>query len=532
MTVKVKSNLFLMYDKNTYSFFCVNFIFKILLSCKKFPIRWIIAIYFLVRFPKLTLLPIFNDESIYLDWAWRMTHTPGLLYYSLYDAKQPLVMWLYGIFSSILPDPLFAGRFVSLLLGLLTTIGIYFVGKDFFSKKTALIAAVAYIIIPIFVHFDRQALLESAVTASGVWGLFFVNKTIKNEKFTKDAILAGLILGLGFFSKSSALLFLFPTVLLYILEFYKHKNSKFLKSLLMLSITFTLTILLLIINPQFWQTFSTNSRYVFTLAEISKLPIYSWFFNIYALLQILFFFVTPFVFVISIIQILKLIRYKTTLLIWLGIPLLITIFTLKTPSQRYLVSFLPFLTILFASFFENFKSKRKIHLPILTVSLITPFIISSILIYNPLTYFQSANKISSFSEYLTVSGQSSGYGINKTIKYLEKENAKNKIIVTYAENTGNPESALSIYLSKQNIMNGYFEMKYLEGIAKDAECIQLQSGQDIYFISRFQQLAGFENYVEKIKTIRKPIGNDTIGIYKFIKGCKNPIIVDTVFNGI
>src|SRR6266404_5132968 len=81
--------------------------------------------YFLLNTINLGLLPIFNDESIYLDWGWLSIHVPGNAYISLTDAKQPLLIWIFGIFATIFPDPLFAGRFVSVIIGSLTLAGIY-----------------------------------------------------------------------------------------------------------------------------------------------------------------------------------------------------------------------------------------------------------------------------------------------------------------------------------------------------------------------------------------------------------------------
>ena len=78
---------------------------KILYTSKHFIIKHkfillVSCLYFLIRLINLTLLPIFNDESIYLHWAWHETRT-GDLYYSLYDAKQPFLMWFFGIFENI-----------------------------------------------------------------------------------------------------------------------------------------------------------------------------------------------------------------------------------------------------------------------------------------------------------------------------------------------------------------------------------------------------------------------------------------------
>ena len=100
--------------------------------------------YFVIRIINLTKLPIFNDESIYLDWGYREIHNPGFLYYSLYDAKQPLLMWIFGIFESIFYSPLFMGRLVSVLAGLLTLIGIYKVAKSLGDEKLAVLSSVLY----------------------------------------------------------------------------------------------------------------------------------------------------------------------------------------------------------------------------------------------------------------------------------------------------------------------------------------------------------------------------------------------------
>src|SRR5437868_2142427 len=91
----------------------------------KYTFLILLLIYVVVRLTRLTALPIFNDEAIYLDWAWRELHTPGLLFYSLYDAKQPLLMWLFGLAEILIKDQLFAGRIVSVLTGALTLWGIW-----------------------------------------------------------------------------------------------------------------------------------------------------------------------------------------------------------------------------------------------------------------------------------------------------------------------------------------------------------------------------------------------------------------------
>ncbi len=511
----------------------MDFIKKIFLFFKKNPVLFLGIVYFLLRLPKLTLIPIFNDESIYLDWAWRETHVPGFLYYSLYDAKQPLVMWLFGFFSNFFSDPLYAGRFVNLCLGFTSTIGLYFVGKEYFDKRIGLIAALLYTAIPIFVLFDRQALLESAITACCIWSFFFLTRSLQKERSIKSELLTGVILGLGYFSKSTAILFFVTAIFCIFYLAYKKRKPLYLKRTTTIGGAFLLVILLLIINPVFWKTLPSNSRYVLGIGEVLHFPVRLWLQNMWAFLHISFLFLTPPVFILSFGATFEFIKNRKNILLltWVFAPLVIAMFTLKAPSQRYIVGLLPLFTLLASHvllrLFEKFKAVG------ITVTIITFFFSlqsSYFLMHHPISYFSFFNKITPYSEYGFIDGQVSGYGIAETVDYLVKENDKKPMVLTFAENTGNPESAMSVYAAKRNIMNGYFELKYLVGLPPETECIEMENGYDIYFISRNRQLAGFERFVKEIKTIKKPLSKESIGIYKFISGCKKVMRVNPVFH--
>ena len=87
----------------------------------------IVILYFFLRLPNLTLQPIFADEAIYIRWAQVMKSEPTLRFLPLTDGKAPLFMWImmpmFKIFDSDLigvDDPLFAGRFLSVLSGFST----------------------------------------------------------------------------------------------------------------------------------------------------------------------------------------------------------------------------------------------------------------------------------------------------------------------------------------------------------------------------------------------------------------------------
>ncbi len=90
----------------------------------------ILALGFTLRAYKLlSMFPILVDESIYLRWAEIIDHQ-GQWFISLLDGKQPLTYWILALLRKISDaDPLLQGRLLSVFAGLLSTIGIFGIGR-------------------------------------------------------------------------------------------------------------------------------------------------------------------------------------------------------------------------------------------------------------------------------------------------------------------------------------------------------------------------------------------------------------------
>jgi 4-amino-4-deoxy-L-arabinose transferase-like glycosyltransferase len=479
--------------------------------------------YFILRIINLTRLPIFNDEAIYLDWGYREIHVPGFLYYSLYDAKQPLLMWIFGIFANIFGNPLFGGRLVSVIAGFFTFLGIYKLSKYLFSRQVGLISIFVYSVTPIFSFFDRQALMESSIAAVGVWSCYFFLKNLNSNK-KNTSIIIGIILGLGFFIKSTTLIFLFSYLSLSILLIIFSKNKlKKTENIVYFLISFSLTIILLLLNPLFWKTFQTNSRYSLTITEVLAFPLGEWISNLFANLTISFFYITPFVFLISIAGVVKIFLEKkftkNLFLFFFIIPLVINTILTRVPSDRYLVSFLPFLVIIFSYLSFEVINKNKIYLVLFIFIILIPFSLTIFQIANPAKYILSMSNITSFNDLLYIKGQNSGYGINETISYLDNLSLNQKIIIGTGENTGNPESSIFVFFnSNKNTIVTYFDGRLIGQDLNNYDCII--SDLPIYFVARDEQLVGLDKLLQKEKTISKPFDKSTIGIYKLIAPCK------------
>ena len=167
----------------------------------------IILLAFFLRSYSLTRLPIFADEAIYVRWAQIMRAEPSLRFVPLSDGKQPLYMWMVIPFFKVIKDPLLAGRFLSVIMGMGTLVGVFLLTYLLFkNKKAAAVAGLVYAISPFSVFFDRMALVDSMLTFFGVWTLVLGILTAKTKRLD-CAMLTGFALGGGLLTKSPAIFF-------------------------------------------------------------------------------------------------------------------------------------------------------------------------------------------------------------------------------------------------------------------------------------------------------------------------------------
>lgn len=167
------------------------------------------ALYFVTRLTNLTKLPIFTDEAIYIRWSQIGTRDANWRFISLVDGKQPLFTWIMMVFLRIIPDPLVAGRLVSVAAGFFTTIGIWLTAHELFkSKNIGFIASLLYILIPFGLFYDRMALYDSWVASFSIWNLYLAILLVRRSRLDV-AVILGLTLGMGMLNKTSGFLSLY-----------------------------------------------------------------------------------------------------------------------------------------------------------------------------------------------------------------------------------------------------------------------------------------------------------------------------------
>lgn len=488
---------------------------------RKHPVFTLSFIYFLFRIPYLTILPIFNDEAIYLDWGWRMTHEPGYLYYSLYDGKQPFLMWFFGIFQTILADPLFAGRLVSIFSGWLCLYGIYKISETYFSRRVTILSLLLYIVIPIYSFYDRQALMESAIGAVGVWTAWYLIRLV-DKQYLKDAVKLGIVLGVGIFIKFSAIIFLIAVFLLGIYFYFKKKFPLTFFSII--SGAFLLSVLLLLIQPQFWKSLSMNSRYGNTFSELVQVPALLWIQNIISNIEILFIHLTPIVCIAAFLGILFLLKYGTfprrLLAVWICINLILQILLIKETVPRYIVSYLPLFTITTGFFLTTIKLSHFLKYALYLLVFLLPLLFTIVQITNPPLYFSMMSKVTRFSDISYISGAVSGYGIDELVqKIIKLQRAENRpIIIGIAANAGIPESALVTYFQKNKLIHVvYFEESIFNDLSSEYDCLNVE--EKVFFISRGTQTPGIDTFLIYIETMTNSYNQNTFGIWKLNETC-------------
>jgi len=235
----------------------------------------IVLVFLLVRLFHLTILPVFADEAIYIRWSQIMRAEPTLRFLPLSDGKQPLFMWLMIPFLKIFSDPLFAGRFLSILAGLGSLIGLFFVSWELFKNKwVSLLSCFFYSLIPFFVFFDRLALVDSMLMMFAVW-LAFLSLWLVRTVRLDLSLISGLVLAGALITKSPAIFFalLFPSGLL----IGKNLKKKILPLLgfwsLLLALGFGIYNFLLRLGPGFQMIAIRNRDYLFTFQEILSHPL-------------------------------------------------------------------------------------------------------------------------------------------------------------------------------------------------------------------------------------------------------------------
>jgi 4-amino-4-deoxy-L-arabinose transferase-like glycosyltransferase len=183
---------------------------------------------FLLRGTATSSVPSFlsGDEGLFASASTMVLHGALTNPFAAGPHTFPtLFLYLQSIPILILGNTAQAIRILSALVGTLTVLGVYFLGRSMFGHKAGLWAAIFLAFSPIHIHFSRLGLnniWDGLWTILALGGLWHGWKTGKRTSF----ILAGLSLGLGqyFYATSRVLL---PIILIWLIAARRLDRERF-----------------------------------------------------------------------------------------------------------------------------------------------------------------------------------------------------------------------------------------------------------------------------------------------------------------
>jgi len=191
-------------------------------------IDWVVVVMllpaFAVRVLNLELLPIFYDEAVYLRLAEQTASKLDLTI--ALNAVSTLQVWFLAPIYQFSPSPLWIGRFLSVLFGVMTVPICYKIAQRLYKERwVARMAAIFYAVVPYAVFHDRLAQNDGVLTFFlAVMVYLAVALVERSPKLTREVkqppddrwlIGIGLVLtfGLAMLAKRSGILFFATPIL-------------------------------------------------------------------------------------------------------------------------------------------------------------------------------------------------------------------------------------------------------------------------------------------------------------------------------
>lgn len=160
------------------------------------------------RLTNLTNFPIFGDEALYLSLSDNILKSPQTHLNSIQYGVMPIYIWIQSLFFLINQNTinlLLLGRILNVLFDLTSGFLVFLITKKLFDQKSATLALIIYLILPInFLH-SRMVLLESTtnlfILSSIYLYLKFINEVQNNGRKLQTLTSISLLAVLSYFTK-------------------------------------------------------------------------------------------------------------------------------------------------------------------------------------------------------------------------------------------------------------------------------------------------------------------------------------------
>ena len=484
----------------------------------------LVIVTFLTRIINLLNIPIFTDEAIYIRWAQIGLADPAHRFIALTDGKQPLLTWIMYPFLKIFTDPLFAGRFVSVLSAVFAVCGIYLIARELFSRKVALFASILYIFSPFTLIYDRLALMDSLLAMFAIWSLYLHILLVRRLRLD-IALILGIIIGLAMLTKSSALFFiyLFPASLILFDLKQKEIIQRFFKWSAYVVISSVIALVMynsLRLSPWFYIIEQKNLTFIRTFSDFVSDPFVSLIPNLHGLFIWLFEYITLPVFVVVIAGLLWGIKGRDRkiiyLFVWFIVPFLaLAAFGFVIFPRFVLFMTLPLLLIAALAIDQITQWRGLIYAKSNVAKYIFallifcfPFYQSLVLIISPVhAAIPRTDRNQLFDDW------PSGYGVNEVISYINEKSKEGKVVLGTEGTFGLNPAVYEIYLgSNKNVeIHGYWPVGEVP-----PELIEKAKTYPTYLVFKEKQIIPPEWPLQEVAKYRRGLGNTYLLFYQVI----------------
>jgi hypothetical protein len=371
--------------------------------------------------------------------------------------------------------------------------------------------------------------MESAVACTGIWAFYFLLRLLDLPN-KRNGLLLGVVWGVGFFIKSSAALFIIPSVLILLHRLVTENREKTLS----LVKTYSLSLLgffgityFIFVQPYYWSTLSTNTRYTYSLTELLSFPVLEWLSHLWGAIEISGIFMTPLIVLWAVVGGWMMWRKKTfhhqSFLLYFVLALLLEIVLGKTQSQRYVLPFLPFFTIPSAYLLSLCWQSHLLKKILVAITVGIPALVSLLVILKPEEYIFQSARLSRYADTFHIHGQTSGHGIAEAIEYIKSYSSEDEIVlVFFALNTGNPENAIDLYTQQSANLYGLFlDASFIPQLDR-YRC--LSSEYPSFFVTRSEQQAGLNAFFELTASFPNPDPSYSVNIFTLKTNCEGETI--------
>jgi len=316
-----------------------------------------------------------GDEAVYGGQSATLAgYEQFSKYFSIYRAHPLLLQFIISILFVNFGIADTIARIVPAMLGVSTVILTYFIGKELYDRKVAMVAGILMTIIPYHIIVSRQVLLDVPLSFFFTLTLFFMIRYVKDYKGSHWLYLIGASSGLSFLSKEVGIFALIASIVSLLLT----KRFSF-KTVLIIVSSFLLA------SSPYWIP-------ILTIKEAQQTALFYWqwqtsrdqnqpdTFYLTVIFKDALGYILTVLFALSIIYLWKIKKIKEppilVLLAWIGVTILI-FQLLPIKGFHFVISLVPPFVLFGVSFLNGDWTRKVRHYRIILLALIPLVLLTS-----------------------------------------------------------------------------------------------------------------------------------------------------------